>query len=153
MGYTLLRALVCVLDVINLCRNISVGARPLIPPCSLVSLYVFTNMSCLCLPSSMFGKASLLETHSSVSCYMPPLCLVTADKNSVFVYLSLTWLCTRKCLNILDVNCLPLSCIILLGLPLMIIQSSSTLRRSTDLFLSDHLLATFLEQSSKQLMM
>ena len=97
-------------------------------------------------------RLPLLETHSSLSCYMPPLCLVTADKNSVFVYLSLTWLCTRKCLNILDVNCLPLSCIILLGLPLMIIQSSSTLRRSTDLFLSDHLLATFLEQSFKQLM-
>ena len=35
----------------------------------------------------------------------------------------------------------------------MIIQSSNTLRTSTDLFLSDHLLATFLEQSSKQLMM
>ena len=49
----------------------------------------------------------------------------------------------------LDVNCFPLSCITLSGLPLTIIQSSSTLRTSTDLFLSDHLLATFLEQSSE----
>ena len=47
--------LVCVLDVINLCRNISDGVRPFMPPCSLVSLYALTNLSYLCLPSSMFG--------------------------------------------------------------------------------------------------
>ena len=45
-----------VVDVINLCRNISDGVRPFMPPCSLVSLYAFTNISSyLCLPSTMFG--------------------------------------------------------------------------------------------------
>ena len=34
-------------DVINLCRNISDGVRPFMPPCSLVSLYAFTNISYL----------------------------------------------------------------------------------------------------------
>ena len=152
MGYTLLLVLVCIVDVINLCRNISDGVRPFIPPCSLVSLYAFTKISYLSLPSSMFGISSMLEIHSSLSCYMLLSFPETVD-SEFGIRLSLIWLCTRKCLNILDVNCFPLSCITLSGLPLIIIQSSSTLRTSTDLFLSDHLLATFLEQSSRQLMM
>lgn len=39
---------------------------------------------------------------------------------------SLMLLCSRNRLNILDLNCLPLSCIIFLGFPLIIIQCSST---------------------------
>jgi hypothetical protein len=44
MGYTLLLVLVRMVDVINLCRNISDGVRPFIPPFSLVSLYALTNI-------------------------------------------------------------------------------------------------------------
>ena len=58
MGYTFCLVLVYVLDVINLCRNISDGVRPFMPPCSLVSLYALTNMSYLCLPSSMVRISS-----------------------------------------------------------------------------------------------
>src|SRR5215207_7720219 len=47
-----------IVDVINLCRNTSAGIRPLIPPCSLVSLYALTNISYLGLPSSIFGISS-----------------------------------------------------------------------------------------------
>jgi hypothetical protein len=43
------------------------------------------------------------------------------------ILLSPMLLCTRKCLKALDVNCFPLSCMTVLGLPLFIIQSSSTL--------------------------
>jgi hypothetical protein len=46
-------------DVINLCRNISDGVRPFMPPCSLVSLYAFTKISYLSLPSFMFGISSI----------------------------------------------------------------------------------------------
>ena len=58
MGCTLLLVLVRMVDVINLCRNISDGVRPFMPPCSLVSLYAFTKISYLSLPSSMFGISS-----------------------------------------------------------------------------------------------
>ena len=74
-------------DVINLCRNISDGVRPFIPPCSLVSLYAFTNISYLSLPSSVFGISSLLlETHFSLSCYMLLFSLVAVGKNLMFAY-------------------------------------------------------------------
>src|SRR5215471_17341106 len=62
-------------------------------------------------------------------------------------------LCSRKRLKILDVNCLPLSRITFFGLPLITIHSSNTSKTSIVLFLSHHLLATFLEQSSKQFRM
>src|SRR5215831_2280600 len=45
-------------DLINLCRNISDGVRPFIPPCSLVSLYALTNISYLNFPSSMLDISS-----------------------------------------------------------------------------------------------
>ena len=48
----------CYMDVINLCRKISDGVRPFMPPCSLVSLYALTNISYLCLASSKFGISS-----------------------------------------------------------------------------------------------
>ena len=35
------------------------GVRPFMPPCSLVSLFAFTNISYLCLPSTMFGISSI----------------------------------------------------------------------------------------------
>ena len=56
---------VYILDLINLCRNISDGVRPFIPPCSLVSLYALTNMSYLNFPSSMviFSNAALHWVH------------------------------------------------------------------------------------------
>ena len=54
MRYTLLLVLIRMVDIINLCRNTSDGVRPLIPPCSLVSLYALTKISYLCLPSFMF---------------------------------------------------------------------------------------------------
>jgi hypothetical protein len=140
-------------DVINLCRNISDGARPLIPPCSLASLYALTNMSYLSLLSSMFGMSSSNARNSLFTILCRLLFFLAAvNKNLVFVY-PLSDCVLEKRLNILDVNCLPLSNIIFMCLPLIVIQSSNTLRTSTDLFLSDHLLATFLEQSSKQLMM
>jgi hypothetical protein len=120
-------------DVINLGRNIIDAVRPFISPCSMVLLYVFTNMS----SSFVFSHLCLvylllLGTHFSLSCYMLLFPIVTLDKNEFGNCLSFIWLCTRKCLNILDVNCFPLSCITLSGLPLIIIQSSSTLKTSTD---------------------
>ena len=86
MGYTLLLVLVRMVDVINLCRNISDGVRPFMPPCSLVSLYALTNiLSYLILPSSVFGISSTAR-NSLLSCYMLLSSLVTEDKNLVFVY-------------------------------------------------------------------
>src|SRR5262249_1824948 len=45
-------------DLINLCRNISDGVRPFIPPYSLVSLYALTNISYLNFPSFMLDISS-----------------------------------------------------------------------------------------------
>jgi|SRR5689334_21282511 hypothetical protein len=132
MGYTFCLVLVYVLDVINLCRNISDGVRPFMPPCSLVSLYALTNMSYLCLPSSMVRISSNAMNSLLLPRYMLLPFLVTAVRNLVFVCHLAD--CTRKCLNILDVNCLPLSCIIFLGLPLIIIQCSNKEHRLTSFF-------------------
>ena len=139
-------------DVINLCRNISDGVRPFMPPCSLVHCTLLQRYHILVYHRLCLVYPQLLGTHFSLSCYMLLFSLVTADRNLVFVY-PLSDCVPRKCLNILDVNCFPLSCITLSGLPLITIQSSNTFRISTDLFLLDHLLATFLEQSSRQLSM
>ena len=86
MGYTLLLVIVCTVDVINLCRNISDGVRPFIPPCSLVSLYAFTNISYLSLPSSMFGISSTARNSFFTILLYASIFLVTVDKNLVFVY-------------------------------------------------------------------
>ncbi len=68
MGYTLLLVLVRMVDVINLCRNISDGVRPFIPPFSLVSLYALTNiLSYLILPSSVFGISSTVRNSGSTT--------------------------------------------------------------------------------------
>jgi hypothetical protein len=60
------------------------------------------------------------------SCYMLLPYLVTVDKDLELVYPSFMSLRSRKCLNILDINCFPLlscmhACMTLLGFPLIII--------------------------------
>ena len=45
-------------NILNVCRNISDGVSPFIPPCSLLSLYAMTNISYLCFPSSMLDMTS-----------------------------------------------------------------------------------------------
>ena len=86
MGYTFCLVLVYVLDVINLCRNISDGVRPFMPPCSLVSLYALTNMSYLCLPSSMFDMSSTARNSFFTVLLNASILPVTADRNLVFAY-------------------------------------------------------------------
>src|SRR6476620_12275290 len=101
MGYTFCLVLVYVLDVINLCRNISDGVRPFMPPCSLVSLYALTNMSYLCLPSPMF----CISSNAMNSLFTTSLYASTIPCNygqEFGIRLSFSCLCTRKCLNILD---------------------------------------------------
>lgn len=142
-------------DLLNVCRNISDGVRPFIPPCSIVSLYDLTNISHILFFHHMdwLCLQQWKEIHFWQSCYMMLLpYLVIVDKNLELAYPSFMSLRSRKCLNILDINCfLLLSCIwfslvfhwSLLSIFFQYIKDIRVL-----LFLSDHLLATFLEQSS-----
>ena len=92
----------------------------------------------------------LTRTHSWLSCYMLPLFLVAVDK--ILEWLIFYVVILKKALK--DFGCKLFTIVMhdFLGLSLTIIHSSSTSRTSTLLFLSEHLLATFLEQSSIQLM-
>jgi hypothetical protein len=47
IGDTFLLGIFLVCDLLNVCRNISDGVSPFIPPCSLLSLYALTNISYL----------------------------------------------------------------------------------------------------------
>ena len=86
MGYTLLLVIVRTVDVINLCRNISDGVRPLIPPCSLVSFTLLQRYHILVYHHLCLVYPQLLEIHSSLSCYMLPLNPEAPDSDLVFVY-------------------------------------------------------------------
>ena len=84
--------LVCITDVINLSKKIF-GVRSFIPLCSLVSLYVLTNISYLSSFTIIYVWyifLLLLETHFSLSCYMVLFSLVTVGKNEFGICLGNT---------------------------------------------------------------
>ena len=153
MGYTLCLFLACMVDVINLCRNISEGVRPLIPPCSLTSLYALTNISYLNLPSSMFCMSSnarnsffTILLYASIFPWQLWIRVWYSFILDTIMYKEMSEYVRCKLLSIIMHHSLGLTSIVYYPI-------FYTLRTSTDLFLPDHLLATFLEQSSRQLIM
>ena len=137
-------------DLLNVCRNISDGVSPFIPPCSLLSLYAMTNISYLSFPSSILDMSSTeMNSFFTILLYASTF-PCSWDRNLESAYL----LCCYAQESFKDFGCKLFTIVMhdFLGLPLIIIHLSSTSRTSILLFLSVHLLATFLEQSSIQLM-
>src|SRR5215469_7080425 len=80
----------------------------------LLSLYVLTNTSYLILPSSMLDICST-EMNSFLIILLYASTFPCNCGKEFGIGLSFMLLCSRKCLKILDVNGLPLSCMILVG--------------------------------------